>query len=244
MALHIINVLSFRFAKFFDHGFDFASNLPDNVLVREIGSRRLVNQVGVHQRFITLGQRTQSRDQIVSTGAGLPSERSPSERRRENARRARPSPARNSARVSVPRVHKETAHRSQPPETEPRDPTCSGRSFCALACAPAVVTACCRDCKRYGQSLGQSSVTSRCSPQHCGQILPCTAGQNRFSLRSSQIAQLKLSSSSIRLFHGSCPLEARAEARHSAQSRSCTSALMQSENRIAPITDFYLSTDA
>src|SRR5271170_5304784 len=40
------------------------------------------------------------------------------------------------------------------------------------------------------QVLGQSSVTSRCSPQHCGQMRPCTAGQNRFSFRFSQIAQL------------------------------------------------------
>src|SRR6202051_4530087 len=51
---------------------------------------------------------------------------------------------------------------------------------------------CSRACRKYGQSLGQSSVTSRCSPQHCGQIFPCTAGQNRFSFRSSQIAQLKV----------------------------------------------------
>src|SRR5262249_30014591 len=39
-------------------------------------------------------------------------------------------------------------------------------------------------------SLGQSSVTSRCSPQHCGQILLCSAKQKRFSLRFSQIVQL------------------------------------------------------
>src|ERR1700687_5338750 len=45
-------------------------------------------------------------------------------------------------------------------------------------------------CRRYGQSLGQSKVTSRCSPQHCGQMRPWTAGQKRFSLRTSQIAQL------------------------------------------------------
>jgi len=44
---------------------------------------------------------------------------------------------------------------------------------------------------QVGQSLGQSSVTSRCSPQHCGQMRPWTAGQKRFSLRISQIAQLK-----------------------------------------------------
>src|SRR5216683_1362618 len=46
------------------------------------------------------------------------------------------------------------------------------------------------------QSLGQSSVTSRCSPQHCGQMRPWTAGQKRFSLRMSQMAQLKLDVSS------------------------------------------------
>src|ERR1019366_10464552 len=45
-----------------------------------------------------------------------------------------------------------------------------------------------------------SSVTSRCSPQHCGQIFPCTAGQNRFSLRSLQIAQGKDVSSGFDYF--------------------------------------------
>ncbi|PYX59737.1 MAG: hypothetical protein DMG76_04990 [Acidobacteria bacterium] len=34
-------------------------------------------------------------------------------------------------------------------------------------------------------------MTSRCSPQHCAQMRPCTAGQKRFSLRISQMAQLK-----------------------------------------------------
>ena len=41
------------------------------------------------------------------------------------------------------------------------------------------------------QSEGQSSVTSRCSPQHCGQMRPCTARQKRFSLRTLQMEQLQ-----------------------------------------------------
>src|SRR5437016_7780444 len=49
---------------------------------------------------------------------------------------------------------------------------------------------CSRACCRYTQSLGQSSVTSRCSPQHCGQMRPCTAGQKRFSFRIPQMTQL------------------------------------------------------
>jgi len=39
------------------------------------------------------------------------------------------------------------------------------------------------------QSLGQSSVTSRCSPQHCGQMREWTAGQKRFSFLVSQRLQ-------------------------------------------------------
>ena len=53
---------------------------------------------------------------------------------------------------------------------------------------------------------GQSSVTSRCSPQHCAQMRPCTARQKRFSLRTLQMAQLKGSTSvatqkAAKLFH-------------------------------------------
>jgi hypothetical protein len=43
-------------------------------------------------------------------------------------------------------------------------------------------------------------VTSRCSPQHCGQIFPWTAGQNRFSFLSLQSAQVKESSSGFDYF--------------------------------------------
>jgi hypothetical protein len=50
---------------------------------------------------------------------------------------------------------------------------------------------------------------------------------------------------SIRLFHGSGPLEARSPKLKPVLAPVLMQlALMQSENRIAPITDFYLSTDA
>src|SRR5467141_2627923 len=60
---------------------------------------------------------------------------------------------------------------------------------------------CSRACWRYGQALGQSSVTSRCSPQLCAQMRPCTAGQKRFSLRISQMAQLKAQTPVTSLWH-------------------------------------------
>src|SRR5437660_3952139 len=52
-------------AKLPDHGLDFASNLSNNGLMRQVGSWRLVDEAGVHQRLVALRERTDSRDQIA-----------------------------------------------------------------------------------------------------------------------------------------------------------------------------------
>src|SRR5271157_4166868 len=70
VAWYFSNMLLLGLAKFPDHGLDLAGD----ALVRHVGGRRLVDEAGIHQRLIALGQRADSRDQITvqqrAIGAG------------------------------------------------------------------------------------------------------------------------------------------------------------------------------
>src|SRR6266404_206410 len=61
----VADVLLLGLAKFPDHGLDFASNLSNTGLMRQVGSWRLIDDAGVHQRLVALRERTDSRDQIT-----------------------------------------------------------------------------------------------------------------------------------------------------------------------------------
>src|ERR1700686_2562981 len=61
----LADMLLLGLPKFPDHGLDFASNLSSNGLVRQVGSWRLIEEAGVHQRLVALRERTDSRDQIA-----------------------------------------------------------------------------------------------------------------------------------------------------------------------------------
>ena len=139
-------VFLFSLAKFLHHRRDLAGNL----LVCEVRRCLLVNQAGLHHGLITLRKRTKRRNQ-VAVRQGCPSIDRPA--------RALFASAKLSPRINCSRSYRNCSEISISGYSP-------ARSAASIPPSASCSRACCLACKRYGQSLGQSSVISRCSPQH------------------------------------------------------------------------------